>query len=101
MKYIKKFETHNTPIVGDYIIYTGKKRLDDELRNYLKTTIGKISVIYNRSIYVTYENIPQRLKGSFYDGVDNNLMRFDYDEILQFGKKTEMESIIAANKFNL
>ena len=71
------------------------------LNVYLNNTIGKIYAINNNTIYVKFENIPINLKKLFYNGFDNNIMAFNKKEILHFGEETEMERILALNKFNL
>jgi len=108
MKHLKQFEaTENNPIVGDYVIMNIKKMkyfhsdLDELLNEYINNSIGKIYDIYNGGVFVKYNKIPSNLKKLFYDGVDNDMLRFEMNDILYFGDKNEMEKILSAKKFNL
>lgn len=123
MKYLKKFENINDtePEVGDYILIKvnlqeyGKKEI---INNFINNTIGKVYKIYNDDIRVSYENIPDEIKGWFSKPIYTPSLKFinaikgvgegEYtrlfskDRIVVFSKnKKDVEPYIQANKYNL
>jgi len=104
MKYLKTFENiENVPQVGDWII--AKDAFDiDIVNDYLNNNIGLVykKTYSNNDQYVKYFNIPTEIKHYFKDGDNNDTMFISKKEIFAFSSnKKELESILAAKKYNL
>lgn len=112
MKYIKKYEsTSADPQEGDYVIcqdeaYSGKA----DLNIFLAETVGYITDInrFGRDYNIRYDaKIPEKLLYHFFDSVKGRLETYKQlnvvrKEIVHFShNKEDLESMIAAKKYNL
>ena len=98
MIYLKTYEELNIdePKVGDWVICYATFNIDDELKKFLSTAIGKIRDINQRNNYcynVYFEDMPKNLE---------NPIDFELIEIKYWSEnKEDLEYIIAAKIYNL
>ena len=101
MIYLKTYEELNIdePKVGDWVICYATFNIDDELKKFLSTAIGKIQDRNARSVFnygVYFEYMPKSLDEW------GNSIDFQKSEIKYWSEnKEDLEYIIAVNKYNI
>lgn len=117
MKYLKKYESINSPQIGDYVImrYGLPYVFDDymskeEILKFISNNIGKIIEIIDMEnklfVEIEYDDIPDDLidyfSTDFPDHLTQNLLIFNLDDIKMFDKDKEILEIkTSAIKYNL
>ena len=101
MKHIKTYENLNEPQIGDYVICGNPGISEDNIiYDFIINNIGKLVNITNDDppiYYVHYNNIPSKLSNNILPGEP-----FRKKSITAWSKyKKEIETIIAANKYNI
>lgn len=111
MKYLKKFENLNNPIeIGDYVIcdeaildYTDKEYM--KAINFVSNNIGKYVkyLIADKYAVIQFENVPDDIKEYFSadDEFENCRNMYMFEIIMHSKSKEELESKLAADKYNL
>ena len=99
MKYLKKYESLETPEVGDYVLMKSETS-NEKLADLINTTIGKIDSLAYRSLYVRY-NFSKEILNKFRFH-DLRLREFDKNQIVAFAKTIkELELKIQVKNYNL
>ena|ERR1035437_7669137 len=107
MKHLKKFENISEPQIGDYVLCEDKYVINDEVKKFLKNTIGKIININDTTTppySIQYENIPNTISNEYFDYLDvNTTIRYMHkNEIIHCSKnKEDLEIYIESEKYNL